>query len=213
MDGNNRWAKKNNKSIYDTYKIGAKNLLKLTDHTFSNYNITTISAFALSSHNLNRSKKILSQIIRVLDDFSDLMINDFDYNFKIKFIGNYNFLSKKIVLKLQTIENKNINKKKKLAIFINYSGKNDILNSISNLISEKSSINKKNFEKNLLTYGMPDPEFILRTGGYQRLSDFMLYQSSFTELFFTKKLWPDFKAFDLDKIISTYYSIERKFGK
>ena len=99
-----------------------------------------------------------------------------------------------------------------MVVYINYSGQNDILNSVKKLVKINKKINHTNFVKNLTTQGIPNPDLLLRTGGFKRISDFMLYQLSFTELFFTKKLWPDIKVADLDKLIKKYYSIERKFG-
>ena len=213
MDGNNRWGKINKLGMYDTYNNGAKNLLKLTEHIFKNHEIKTVSAFALSLHNLKRSKTVVSHLIKVLDHFSSQLLNDFNHNFKISFIGNFSFLPKNIILKLHKIEKINNSNTKKLVIFLNYSGKVDILNSITKLIEKKIDINDRNFKKFLLTNSLSDPDIIIRTGGFSRLSDFMLYQSSFTELFFEKKLWPDFKASDLDNIIKKFRTIKRKFGK
>lgn len=213
MDGNDRWAKKNNLSIYNSYKNGANNLLKLTQYIFKNHDIDIVSAFALSSHNFQRPKKIISYLIKVLDEFSDLTLDSFDRNYGISFIGDFNFLPNNIISKLKQIEKINYKSKKKLLIFINYSGKNDILNASKTILVDKKNINIKNFEKNLKTYNFPDPDLIIRTGGYKRLSDFMLYQSSFTEFEFSKKLWSDFNATDLNKIIISYFSIVRKFGR
>ena len=213
MDGNNRWGKINNLGMYDTYDKGAKNLLKLTEHIFKNYEVKTVSAFALSLHNLKRSKTVVSSLIKVLDDFTRQLLNDFNHSFKISFIGDFSFLPKNIILKLHKIEKINNSNTKKLVIFLNYSGKVDILNAITKLIKKKVDINDKNFKKFLLTNSLPDPDLIIRTGGFNRLSDFMLYQSSFTELFFEKKLWPDFKTSNLDNTIKKFRTIKRKFGK
>ena len=213
MDGNNRWGKIYNLGMYDTYDKGAKNLLKLTEHIFKNYEVKTVSAFALSLHNLKRSKTVVSSLIKVLDHFTRQLLNDFNHSFKISFIGDFSFLPKNIILKLHKIEKMNNSNTKKLVIFLNYSGKVDILNAITKLIKKKVDINDKNFKKFLLTNSLSDPDLIIRTGGFNRLSDFMLYQSSFTELFFEKKLWPDFKTSNLDNIIKKFRTIKRKFGK
>ena len=213
MDGNNRWAKKNNFNIYETYKKGAKNLIKLSEYIFKKYQTETVSAFALSSHNLYRPKKIISQLIKILEDFSSHIIDNSNHNFKIIFIGDYNFLPKNLIQKLKKVEEINKFNKNKLIIFLNYSGKNDILNSLIKISKEKRIINKKNIENSLQTSNLPDPDLIIRTGGFQRLSDFMLYQASFTELFFSKKLWPDFKVTDLDRVILKFNNTKRKFGK
>ena len=212
MDGNNRWTKKNNVSRYKGYKKGADTLIKLTNYIFENTESKYISAFALSKNNLNRSKNLLSILKKVLLEFLDKTINDnFSRKFNIKFIGNRNFLSKEINNKIEEIEKIKIKSNKCLLIFINYSGKDDIDQAAYNLYKKKS---KRKYQLNnfLLTKKIPDPNLLIRSGGFSRLSDFMIYQSTFTELFFIKKLWPDLSRNDLLKILNKYYSIERKFG-
>lgn len=213
MDGNNRWSIKNKKSKFYTYSLGAKNIIKLSSYIFKNLETNFISAFALSANNLNRSKKTINIIKKVLIDFLDneIMIKKLD--FKIKFIGDKSFLNKNVLKKIDLLENRNINSKKVLAIFINYSGKKDIIQVFENANNKNLNlINEKIFSKNLLTYGIPDPDILIRTGGFQRISDFMLFQLSFTELFFLKKLWIDFNYSDIRKIILKFRRIDRKFG-
>ncbi len=214
MDGNNRWSKKNQINLYNGYKKGANTLINLTNFIFENTSSKYVSAFALSKNNLNRSKTLISTLKKVLIEFCDKDLKSNVRNkFNIRFIGNRNFLSKEIKSKIKILENHNISSKKYLLIYLNYSGKEDILQAAQNynhhLIKSK---NKLKFEELLLTKGIPDPDLLIRTGGFKRLSDFLVYQSSFTELFFIKKLWPDFKKNDLTKILSSYKSIERKFG-
>jgi len=214
MDGNNRWSKKNNKNSYEAYSSGAKRLLSLSSHIFSNYDINFISAFALSKKNLKRSSVIVKTLKRVLGYFLDQQNNLYDRNFQIHFKGDFSFLDKKYINKIISLENNNPNTKKKLVIYINYSGKGDIIKSVNSHIA--LNFNKKISDhiinKNLYSKGIPDPDILIRTGGYQRISDFMLYQISFTELMFTKKLWPDLLNTDVDRLINNYYKIERKFG-
>ncbi len=214
MDGNNRWSKKNQINLYNGYKKGANTLVNLTDFIFENTSSKYVSAFALSKNNLNRSKTLISTLKKVLVEFCDKDLQSNVRNkFNIRFIGNRNFLSEEIKSKIKVLENHNISSKKLLLIYLNYSGKEDILQAAQNynhhLIKSK---NKIKFNDLLLTKGIPDPDLLIRTGGFKRLSDFLVYQSSFTELFFTKKLWPDLKKSDLTKILSSYKSIERKFG-
>jgi undecaprenyl diphosphate synthase len=205
MDGNNRWSKLNSFSHYESYKRGANILISLANYIFENYKTNFISAFALSNNNLNRSTKFINTLKNVLLVFSKDTLNK-DYNFNISFIGDLNLFNKETKKLLNEIETKNINKKKKLIIFLNYSGRKDIESSYND------NIKKKNYLGSLSTFNIPDPDMLIRTGGYQRVSDFMLYQIAFTELFFSKKLWPDLSKRDINNFINKYKSIKRKFG-
>ena len=211
MDGNNRWSKKKNFNLSKGYTSGAHKLIKITTHIFKNYDVKYVSAFALSKNNLNRSKIIISTIKNVLLDFLNKYEKNYNFDFKIKFIGDLNFLNKNIKDKIKLIENINTSSKYNLIIFINYSGQSDISNSINNL-NKFSKINELSFSKILKTKNLPDPDLLIRTGGFQRLSNFMLYQLAFTELYFTKKLWPELTNIDIDKYIKNYHRIDRKFG-
>ena len=213
MDGNTRWSKKKGISKYESYKKGANKLIEITNFIFENYDINYVSAFALSKHNFKRGSILIDIIRKVLEDFLDPSndINNFKYS--IKFNGNLSFLPKNIVENIKKLEQNNSKIKKKLVIFLNYSGKDDILNSTQSLIqSSIKKINHKIFQKHLLSSTIPDPEILIRSGGYKRVSDFMLYQISFTELFFTNKLWPSLKINDIKKFIEQFNKIDRKFG-
>lgn len=214
MDGNNRWSKKNDKKPFDAYSSGAKRLLALSKHIFDNYEIYYISAFALSKKNLKRSTTIIKTLRRVLEYFLNDQKNLSQRNFQITFKGDFSFLDKKTINKIHLLENDNPISKKNLIIYINYSGKDDIIRSCNDFyhLNSNKQITDKIFKKNLYSKNIPDPDVLIRTGGYQRISDFMLYQISFTELMFTKKLWPDLSNKDVDKFIDKYYKIERKFG-
>ncbi len=214
MDGNNRWSKKNNKNLYEAYSIGAKKLLSLSKYLFNNHELNYISAFALSKKNLKRSSVLIKTLKRVLQYFLDNQNNSIKRNFQIIFRGDFSFLDKKTIEKILSLEKKNPITKKKLIIYINYSGKEDIIKSCNNFIeiNQKKIITDTYLKRNLYSKNIPDPDILIRTGGYQRISDFMLYQISFTELKFTKKLWPDISNTDLDKFIKQYYIIDRKFG-
>ena len=214
MDGNNRWSKKNNKNSYEAYSSGAKRLLALSNHIFNNYEIDYISAFALSKKNLKRSSTIIKTLRKVLEYFLDDQNNLPQRNFQITFKGDFSFLDKTTINKIHLLEMNNPNSKKKLIIYINYSGKDDIIKACNDFyqLNSKKNITHNIIKKNLYSKNIPDPDILIRTGGYQRISDFMLYQISFTELMFSKKLWPDFSNSDVDKFIDKFYKIERKFG-
>ena len=214
MDGNNRWSKLNSYSKYKGYKTGADNLFKLSSYIFDNHEVNIISAFALSSSNLLRPPNNIFTIKKVLNYSLNKILKQ-NIDFKIKFIGNLGFLDREIKKKINRIKDLNllIKNKKQLLIFINYSGQEDVLRSINRLNKSNLRISKKNFLDNLYTKNIPDPDILIRSGGYIRLSNFMLFQLSFTELFFLKKLWPDLSTKDVKKIINKFSVIERKFGK
>ena len=205
MDGNNRWSKKNDKTNYHSYKLGANNLLSLSDYIFSNTQTNIISAFALSRNNLKRSLNIIKVIKKILSE----MLNQYEnnkINYDLFFIGDFNFLESEIRSKILSINKKNLFKKK-LVIYFNYGGREDIQQ------AAKLCKDNKSFEKNLLGNKFPDPDILIRTGGFRRISNFILYQLAFTEIFFLKKLWPDLTKTDIKKIVSQFKMIERKFGK
>ena len=208
MDGNNRWSKKNNYNKYNGYKKGANTLINLSNFIFDNTNAKYISAFALSKNNLSRSKNLISTLKKILSEFLNKVIEDKNkYDFNIKFIGDRKFLSKQINKKIDELEYFNKVHKKYLFIYINYSGKADI-----HQASLKYNNNHLKFDNLLMTKGIPDPDILIRTGGFKRLSDFLLYNLTFTELYFLKKLWPDLNKNDLSKIFINFDTIERKFG-
>ena len=210
MDGNNRWSKKKNLTKFKGYKEGSKTLINLSNYIFKNTDAKFISAFALSKNNLNRSKNLITTLKKVLLEFLNKKINkEIENSFKIKFIGDRNFLNREINKKIDQVERLEQNSLKSLLIYINYSGKDDIKQAAERYCIDK---NKTKFEDYLLTKNIPDPDLLIRTGSYKRLSDFLIYQSTFTEFFFINKLWPDMTYRDLTKILSKYYSLERKFG-
>ena len=206
MDGNNRWSKKKSITKFFAYKKGANNLIKLSDFIFNNSKTNFISAFALSKNNLDRPSSTLNIIKKVLK-ISLKELDNKKLNFDIHFFGNFNFIDKKSKDLINQL-NKINNYSKKLYIYINYGGREDI---------EKAAINTKSknniFKNNLITSSLPDPDILIRTGGFHRLSNFLLYEIAFTELFFLNKLWPDLNISDLKKIFEKYSIIERKFGR
>jgi len=212
MDGNNRWSKKNNKSLFESYNKGATKLLEITEYLLLKRGIDNISAFALSTNNLKRSKRKLAVINKVIINSIEKILENNSLNFNIKFIGDLKVFDIDINNKLKLIENMNKNSKKTLNIFINYGGQEEIVNLINYFKKTKFSVSTKTIQNKFYKNLYNPPDLLIRTGGFQRLSNFLLYQISFSELFFLKKLWPDIKKNDLIKIIDKYNRIERKFG-
>jgi undecaprenyl diphosphate synthase len=211
MDGNNRWSNKNNSSLFEAYKLGANNLFKLSNYLFNKKKINTVSAFTFSVNNQKRSNKIISIINRLLKYYIDDILNNKNFNFRIKFFGDLSYFSKKLQNQISSLEKININSSKTLNIFLNYGGQEEIIDMV-NYFRESNKIVSKKEVDNFFNKKYNPPELLIRTGGFKRVSNFILYQLSFTELVFINKLWPDFVISDLNRIISQYESIERKFG-
>ena len=211
MDGNNRWSNKNDISLFETYKLGANKLFKLSNHLFNKKNISTVSAFTFSVNNQKRSKKIISIINKLLNYYLDDILNNQSFNFRIKFFGDISYFSKEIQKQITSIEKININSSYSLNIFLNYGGQEEIANMVNYFRGSNKIVTKKEVD-NFFNRKYKPPELLIRTGGFKRISNFILYQLSFTELVFINKLWPDFVISDLNKIISNYKNIERKFG-
>ena len=211
MDGNNRWSKNKNINKFQSYSKGAKNLIELSNKIFEKTEVKYITAFALSSSNLKRSKNIIDTILKILNINLDQALEK-KMNFSISIRGNLSFLNSKIKKKIELLENKNSLNSKKLIILMNFSGRQDVIDTIYKIKLSKKSINIKNFYLNSILSDIPDPDLLIRSGGYQRISDFLLFNISFTELFFTKKLWPDLKYNDVQRIITKFRKVERKFG-
>tara|TARA_B100000212_G_scaffold255324_1_gene195778 strand:+ start:54 stop:695 length:642 start_codon:yes stop_codon:yes gene_type:complete len=212
MDGNNRWSEKNHINPFDTYIKGSKKLLEISDYIFSNFETQYITAFALSKNNLKRTNEKIKILKAVIKYFLEDLDPASKYKYRISIKGNLNFLSKRLINKINNLNSINHGYKKTLFILVNYCGQEDILNSVIKINKLKLKPNKTNFEKNLFLGSVPNPDILIRTGGYHRISNFMLYQLSFTDFFFLKKLWPDLKKSDVKKIINNFKKINRKFG-
>ena len=215
LDGNKRWAKRNNLSNLSGYSKGFENIKNLATYALSK-KISNLTIFALSSENFNRSSiKIIYEIIynNFSQTFNDLVK---EKGVKIKIFGNRKKLPHKILKIFQKIEEKSLkNKNLNLNIAFNYGFKDEIRNIITNIINGEVNIklDKEENIDNLFYLGSTnDPDILIRTGGYKRLSNFIMYNLTYTELFFTETLWPDFSEKELDLIINQYLKIDRKYG-
>ena len=215
LDGNKRWAKKNKFSNITGYTKGFENIRSVVKYSLS-INLKNLTIFAFSSENFNRSSiDIIYNII--YDNFSKLfdeLVND--RGVKIKIFGSRENLPKKILDIFREIENQSFhNKKLNLNIAFNYGFKDEIKNVLHKLQNTKINVNfnKEKDIRNLFYLGsFPDPDLLIRTGGYQRLSNFIMYNLTYTELFFTNTLWPDFTEAEFKSIINKYSKIQRKYG-
>ena len=210
MDGNGRWGKKKNKGRNYGHLKGVETVKKVVKNSIK-LKIPIVSFYVFSSENWKRPKKEISFLFKLIKNYFTKEINSItDQGIRINILGDLNKLSSDIksTLKKTMFLTKN-NNKILVNLAINYGSKNEILNAFK---KNKKKLNIKNFEKNLYSGNMPNPNILIRTGGHQRLSNFMLWQLAYTELFFFKKMWPDFNTNDLIKTINKYKKSKRNFG-
>ena len=211
MDGNGRWGEKRGKNRNFGHLKGVETVKKVVKYSIT-LKIPVITFYVFSSENWKRPKKEINFLFKLINNYFSREIQTImKQEIKINIIGEINKLSndlKKILKK--TIKLTEKNKKILVNLAINYGSHNEIINAAKK--NKKKKINFKNFEKKLYTNNLPNPDILIRTGGYQRLSNFMLWQLAYSELFFLKKLWPDFNKNDLFKIVKKYKREKRNFG-
>jgi len=212
MDSNGRWGLKHKNSRNEGHRAGLNTVEKIIKETIKQ-KISYLTLYAFSTENWNRPKKEINYLFNLLEDFLSKKIEELHkQNIKLNIIGVKNF-SKKLNKLLKLSEKKTSkNSKLQINLALNYGSKFEIINAIKKLVKSKNKINEKNLSKYLFTKNIPDPEILIRTGNTKRLSNFLLWQLAYTEIFFEKKLWPDFNEKDYIKIIRKFKSIKRNFG-
>jgi len=212
MDGNGRWGLKHKKSRNAGHKAGLNSIEKILKETIKN-NISFLTLYTFSTENWNRPHSEINYLFSLLENFLIKKINDLNENkIKLKILGKKNFSKKlnKLLLKCEKLTKKNTQLQVNLAL--NYGSKTEMLDAIKNLLKKKISINETNLTSNLYTRNIPDPDILIRTGDTKRLSNFLLWQLAYTEIFFHKKLWPDFNEKDFRQIINRFKKIKRNYG-
>ncbi len=217
MDGNKRWAEKKNSPIIDAYSLGIDNILRISEKLIEK-EIKYLSVYALSTENLKR-KSINILFDSIFDKFSIFLNKLIDEKLiKIKVIGERDNLPIKLIKIINEAEQKTINNDKlTLILAFNYGFKSEIISVFKKLYKEIEYLSDKKIENlkidNLFYLkNIPDPDLLIRTGGYKRLSNYLMYNLCYTELFFTKTLWPDFTKKELEKILKEFKSINRNYG-
>ena len=215
MDGNGRWGLKKYNSRLSGHKHGVKNIKPIIEYCLDQ-KIGNLSIYAFSKDNFNkRSKKEVSSLFSLFKEYLKKNLSYFEQQkIKLKFVGEFEELPKNLANIIRNT-NKKFDKNNfnlQLNVAFNYSSKIEITNALKKIKKKNISVNEKNIQKNLYTSGCPDPEILVRTGGYSRLSDFLLWQCAYSEIFIEKKYWPDFKVSDLKKIITKFNKIKRNFG-
>ena len=213
MDGNGRWGLKYKKSRNEGHKAGLNTVEKIIQESVKN-NIKFLTLFAFSTENWKRPKNEVNFLFKLLENFLQNKIEDLNNkNIRLKILGIKKF-SKKIDKLLRLSEKKTSkNTKLQINLALNYGSKSELIHAFKSVLKNKDVINEKNLSKYLFTKNIPDPEILIRTGNTKRLSNFLLWQLAYTEIFFEKKLWPAFNENDFNKIINQYKLIKRNFGK
>ena len=212
MDGNGRWGKKRKKSRNHGHLNGVKTVSNIVQSSIK-FNIPIITFYVFSTENWKRPKKEINFLFNLIKTYFKKEIDNIIKNdIKINIIGKMTNLPSNVKIVLnETIKKTNKNKKILVNIALNYGSKSELVDSIKK-IELKSNVTINSISKNLYTKGLPDPDILIRTGGQKRLSNFMLWQLAYTELYFLDKLWPDFNGMDLKKIINNYKNIKRNYG-
>ena len=212
MDGNGRWGLKNKSSRNAGHQAGLTTVEKIIKETIKN-KIKFLTLFAFSTENWKRPKKEINFLFNLLENFLINRISELHKkNIKLKILGSKKFSAKLNSLLKKSELKTNKNTKLQINLALNYGSKTELVGAIKKIIKSNKTINEKNISNNLQTRNIPDPDLLIRTGNTKRLSNFLLWQLAYTEIYFEKKLWPDFNEKNYNKIIKEYKSIKRNFG-
>ena len=213
MDGNGRWGIKNKKSRNLGHKAGLITVENIIEATIKK-NIKYLTLYVFSTENWKRPKKEVNFLFKLLEEFLIKKTVNLNKNdIKLKIIGEKKLFSKKLIKILLNSEKITSNNKKlQINLALNYGSRNEIINAFRIINKKNITFNVSNIKKNLYTSNIPDPELLIRTGNTNRLSNFLLWQVAYAEIFFVKKMWPDFKVSDYYKILNNFQNLKRNFG-
>ena len=214
MDGNGRWGLKKFNSRKFGHQKGIKTVEKIIEASIKK-NIKYLTLYTFSTENWKRPKHEINFLFSLLENYLKNNINILiKNNIKFKVLGDISKFPKKLKNPINNaIKLTSKNTKLQINLALNYGSKDEILRSVKLMNQNKTLISIKNIEKNLYTSNMPDPDLLIRTGNTNRLSNFLLWQLSYSEIFFVKKLWPDFSKNDFNKILTKFKKIKRNYGK
>ena len=213
MDGNGRWGLKKNKTRNYGHLRGIKTVEKIIQASLKK-KLKFLTLFTFSTENWRRPKSEINFLFKLLENYIDKELKKLiEQNIKIKIIGNLNKIPSSLIKKLKKVEaltKKNFNLQ--INIALNYGSRQEIVFTLKKLVNKMSQINEQIISQHLYTKNIPDPDILIRTGNTNRLSNFLLWQLQYSEIFFEKKLWPDFNQRDFYKILEKYNKIKRNFG-
>ena len=213
MDGNGRWGIKYKQSRNAGHRAGLETV-DLVINQCIHHKIGVLTLYTFSTENWKRPRNEIIFLFKLLENFLKKKINEIiKKDIKLKFIGELSKLPINLQKMIKLSEKKTTNKKLlQVNIALNYGSKIELINTIKKIKQKKIKLSEKNIDKNLYTKYLPDPDILIRTGDTHRLSNFLLWQLSYTEIFFEKKLWPDFTGKDFNKIINKFKNVKRNFG-
>ena len=213
MDGNGRWGIKNKKSRNLGHKAGLNTVEKIIKHSIKK-KINFLTLYAFSTENWRRPKKEINFLFNLLEEFLLKKTNQLNkQGIKFRAIGNKKSFSSKLIKILANSENATKNNKiLQLNLALNYGSKNELVDAVNKIKKKNILINEKNIDKNLYTFDTPNPDLLIRTGDTKRLSNFLLWQAAYSEIYFIKKMWPDFLIKDYNKILIDFKNTKRNFG-
>jgi len=213
MDGNGRWGLKKKGSRNFGHKAGLNTVESIIKETLKQ-KIKYLTLYTFSTENWKRPKKEIFFLFSLLENFLTKKIDSLTKNqIKLKIIGNKKKLSIKLQkLLLESEKKTSKNNKLQINLALNYGSKSELISAFKKINKDKIRINEKNLSKNLQTKDIPDPDLLIRTGNTKRLSNFLLWQLAYSEIFFEKKLWPAFNKKNYIKIIKEYQNLKRNFG-
>ncbi len=213
MDGNGRWGLKHKNLRNAGHKAGLNTVEKIIKESIKQ-KIKHLTLYAFSTENWKRPKKEIKFLFGLLENFLINKIDDLHkQNIKLKIIGVKNFSPELNKLLEKSEKKTSKNTKLQINLALNYGSKSELINAFKNLKKNNDLINEKNLSKYLQTKSIPDPDLLIRTGNTKRLSNFLLWQIAYSEIFFVKKLWPDFNEKDYNNIIKKFKTLKRNFGK
>ena len=213
MDGNGRWAQRRGMPRELGHSQGAATFRKIGRYC-EKIGIKYMTVYAFSTENWKRPQKEIDAIMKIFDEFmEDAFREMYDDNVKVRFIGNLSIFPESVREKMAKIERETAQKPFSLNVAVNYGGREEIVHACNALIAEgKTEVNEADISDHIYTFGQPDPDLIVRTGGDIRTSNFLLWQSAYAEYYFTKTLWPDYSEKDVNEAVEEFYSRKRRYG-
>ena len=213
MDGNGRWAKERGLSRSAGHEKGAEIIRDITGFCSNHQTIETLTLYAFSTENWKRPKLEVDFLMKLLEKYLESELETYrKFDVRFETIGDLSKFSNKLQTKIENVKNETKNNKKLTQILaLNYGARDEITRAVNKLLEQNKEITEENISSSLDT-PFSDIDLLIRTGGEQRMSNFLLWQTVYSELFFTPTLWPDFTSQELESIIKKYYKIDRKFG-
>ena len=214
MDGNGRWAERRGMPRRFGHRYGAEAFRRIVRYC-GDIGIKYVTVYAFSTENWSRPEKEVQSIMKLLDKYLDeCEKSSKEYDIRMKFIGDISKLEPSLAEKARKLEETTKDNTLTLCLAINYGGKDEIVNACNKLIaSGKINVTAEDIASELYTAGIPDPDLIVRTAGEMRLSNFLMWQSAYSEFYFTDTLWPDMSSEDIDKAVEAFYNRQRRYGK